>query len=434
MTASPGSEFKVYSPLQALLYLPEKKKQEKKDLNKVLDPPKPAKEYVHTLSQLVDNGFPITIKSVSNNINPETKKVERIIEYEQESNHILFDDLIDRPIPEAEEMIGIDCEMCLTKLGSELTRITAVDMNLNVIYDQLVKPKNPILDYKTKYSGITKEILDPITKTLEEVQDELKKFISKNTILVGHSLENDLRALKICHFNVIDTSIWFPHTSGPPAKMSLKALVQTHLNRIIQIGTHDSAQDAIAAMELAKLKIKHGPSFGITKIGGITIFEKIKKAGHSGVMIDRNSLVSTHCREDGIACDSDNQVSIAIKNTFESNNSPDFIYAQLHDLNAYYRSLAGLYLLIFMIFVIFICFFLAAEKKDELENGKDNSEEQSDDNKDTNDVEPITSISDVLKKIDGYIKDIYESLPKDSFFIVTSGQANLAPCSAFVFY
>jgi RNA exonuclease 1 len=48
-------------------------------------------------------------------------------------------------------VIGIDCEMCRTEAGMEITRVTLVDFQGNTLYDQLVKPPNPILDYLTTY-------------------------------------------------------------------------------------------------------------------------------------------------------------------------------------------------------------------------------------------------------------------------------------------
>ena len=54
------------------------------------------------------------------------------------------------------------------------------------------------------------------------------------TILIGHSLESDLKALKLIHGVVVDTSILFPHKMGPPKKRALKTLCIENLKRIIQ--------------------------------------------------------------------------------------------------------------------------------------------------------------------------------------------------------
>ena len=53
------------------------------------------------------------------------------------------------PSTERKTVIGIDCEMCLTEQGSEITRVTLVDFQGNTLYDELVKPENPIVDYLT---------------------------------------------------------------------------------------------------------------------------------------------------------------------------------------------------------------------------------------------------------------------------------------------
>ncbi|KAF0990558.1 hypothetical protein HZS_3511, partial [Henneguya salminicola] len=132
------------------------------------------------------------------------------------------------------KIVAIDCEMCYTDIGLELTRITLVDANLKQVYDEYVKPLYRIRDYNTRFSGINKQTLSKITKTLKDVQMELSKFISSNTIIIGHGLENDLKALKIWHSRFVDTSILFPHHIGSHFKKSLKQLASEFLCKFIQ--------------------------------------------------------------------------------------------------------------------------------------------------------------------------------------------------------
>ena len=296
----------------------------------------------------------------------------------------------------AQQLIAVDCEMCLTTEGSELARVTAVDMDGEVIYNQLVKPPNPVTDYLTRYSGMTKELLDPVTTTVQEVQEHLANLLYKDTILVGHSLENDLKAMKICHFNILDTSILYPHNAGPPAKNSLRGLAQQHLHRAIQVGNHDSAEDAIAAMELAKLKILRGPDFGVHQNNEDSIIERLRVKSIPAVMLDRSSLVTAHCPNGGVTCESDEKVVEKLAEILHSTekDAPKFVYTQLHDLNSFYRA----------------------------QNGQQTPAEEAED------ATP-RKIEDVLKGIDDSLFQMYKSLPSDSFLIVTSGQANLATCS-----
>jgi len=84
-----------------------------------------------------------------------------------------------------------------TCAGLELARLTLINFEFEVIYDEIIKPENPIEDYLTKYSGITKEIMDGARKTFKDAQKDFLSFCNCNTILVGHSLENDLNCLKV---------------------------------------------------------------------------------------------------------------------------------------------------------------------------------------------------------------------------------------------
>jgi RNA exonuclease 1 len=112
-----------------------------------------------------------------------------------------------------------------TSAGAELCRVSIIDANRNVMYDTLVKPRLPVVDYlerserkekkkgksinkltsllpfflllMIRWSGVNQEMLDPITTTLEDVQLFFKRNFSAETVILGHSLENDFNALKV---------------------------------------------------------------------------------------------------------------------------------------------------------------------------------------------------------------------------------------------
>ena len=154
---------------------------------------------------------------------------------------------------------ALDCEMCFTTCGLELTKVTVVGADGRLVYDSLVRPENYIIDYNTRFSGITaRDLSKRATKTLKDVQNDLMGFINADTILIGHGLENDLRALHIIHGTVIDTSVVFPHFYGLPYRRSLKSLAGCFLKRKIQEDSsgHDSFEDARACIELMLWRVR----------------------------------------------------------------------------------------------------------------------------------------------------------------------------------
>jgi hypothetical protein len=64
---------------------------------------------------------------------------------------------------------AVDCEMCVTAVGVELTRVSLLAHDGSLLLDALVKPAADILDYKTQFSGISEEMLSGVTTTLAQV-------------------------------------------------------------------------------------------------------------------------------------------------------------------------------------------------------------------------------------------------------------------------
>ncbi|XP_047503559.1 RNA exonuclease 3-like isoform X1 [Pieris napi] len=152
---------------------------------------------------------------------------------------------------------AIDTEMCYTTAGLELASIAVIAADGRLVYRSLVKPSFPVVDHNTRFSGIRPRDLARATKTLRDVQNDILGFIGNDTILIGHALENDLRALKLLHGAVVDTCALYPHSRGFPLRRSLRALSQELLGRSVQRSSsgHSPLEDARAALDLVLLKV-----------------------------------------------------------------------------------------------------------------------------------------------------------------------------------
>uniref|UniRef100_A0A1I8F127 Exonuclease domain-containing protein n=2 Tax=Wuchereria bancrofti TaxID=6293 RepID=A0A1I8F127_WUCBA len=186
---------------------------------------------------------------------------------------------------------AVDCEMCTTETGeSELTRISIVDECYEVLLDTLVKPRNRIVDYVTKYSGITEKMLENVNVRVEDVQRALSHILPNDAILVGHTLECDFNAMRITHPYCIDISLCLNLSGKDRQRSSLKTLARIFLNEEIQgENGHCSVDDAVITMRLLKYKLSHGIRFGNVSLGwSFDDWARENGLTTSGARIDKN--------------------------------------------------------------------------------------------------------------------------------------------------
>jgi len=168
-------------------------------------------------------------------------------------------------------VVAIDCEMVGVgfKMDSSIGRCSIVDGQGSVLMDTFVVPPEGvslITDYRTRYSGIRKcDMRDAIP--FADAMSQAKSLL-QGRVVVGHALHNDFRVMhfRIPEVDVRDTSQYrYLHTLAHEAeqenkttpeannKTSLKSLTRRLLNRRIQGQSHDSVEDARAALDLYKL-------------------------------------------------------------------------------------------------------------------------------------------------------------------------------------
>ncbi|KAK4470071.1 hypothetical protein MN116_006536 [Schistosoma mekongi] len=153
--------------------------------------------------------------------------------------------------------IAMDCEF--VGVGFEgkddaLARVSIVNQFGHTLLDTFVRPEERVVDYRTKFSGIRPRDLrkNGPARSFADVHKEVAELI-KNKILVGHSILKDLKVLRLSHPRrfIRDTSRYRPFRELFSGRIpSLKALTQKVLGVNVQIGEHDSVEDARATMRL----------------------------------------------------------------------------------------------------------------------------------------------------------------------------------------
>ena len=92
----------------------------------------------------------------------------------------------------------VEChEKQTDKIVKGLASISIVNEQRETVYKTFVKPGQQIVNYLTKFSGITYEIMEQATRTIRDVQRDIARILPRDAILVGHSIANDLEALQV---------------------------------------------------------------------------------------------------------------------------------------------------------------------------------------------------------------------------------------------
>ncbi|EME48943.1 hypothetical protein DOTSEDRAFT_84444 [Dothistroma septosporum NZE10] len=452
---APGDDryAKMHSPLAAMLTAPMVKTKEEKK-SKGPQPPTegknwqnkrtPVTELLATTDELVEEGYTMHPAHFADSLSADAERARRVTAKTTTndgwvdttnipslaSGEATEEDNQQGSVTAGRKVMAMDCEMCITSPAGvtpqvfSLTRVSLVDWDGQVVLDELVRPADPITDYLTPYSGITKSMLEDVATTLEDIQQKLSTILTPQTILVGHSLVSDLNALHIAHPFIIDTALLYPHPRGPPLKSSLKYLAQKYLSREIQKGHgstgHNSIEDARACLDLVKQKCEKGKAWGTPGASGESVFKRLSRSSRPkrdkvnpsgedeprlGAIVDWGDPTRGYGAQAKVAigCEHDVDVVTGIKRALygseDDNTVPaggcDFVWARFRELEAH----RGWW------------------NKSKL---VDSEALRSSTATDTAEK----SLQEIVKQTAQYIADVYESLPPCSALVVYSGSAD----------
>lgn len=85
--------------------------------------------------------------------------------------------------------------------------------------------------FPLRFSGITEESMIGVTMSLRDVQSVLLSMFYEDTILLGHSLESDLRSLKVSVIGLLDE----PNSYQGHALSRLKLRCTAYITRWLHI-------------------------------------------------------------------------------------------------------------------------------------------------------------------------------------------------------
>lgn len=125
-------------------------------------------------------------------------------------------------------VLDFHCEravgMCLS--GADQTKRKPIRRGVStaVRYTFHKSQNNARLSFGSSRQQVLNTVPDLPERSLEELHDDLSKLFDEDTILAGHSVENDLKYLQMYYPYIIDTSIIFNVSGARIEKASLQKL------------------------------------------------------------------------------------------------------------------------------------------------------------------------------------------------------------------
>ena len=188
------------------------------------------------------------------------------------------------------DAVALDCEMVEVQVPGEpfgpvhsaLARLTVIDaLTKEVLIDALVGvAPYEVVDFKTRFSGITAEEYYPTLKRgppaafrdWKAARQALFRYVDKETVLVGHALHNDLRVLRVIHTRCVDSSVisremrYVEEGRSRYFLYKLSKLVWALCGREIQRTTaerqgHCSLEDTLATMDVVRSLVENPDCF-----------------------------------------------------------------------------------------------------------------------------------------------------------------------------
>ncbi|KAM3250671.1 RNA exonuclease 4 [Capsicum chacoense] len=164
-------------------------------------------------------------------------------------------------------VVALSCKMVGGGSDGSLdlcARVCLIDEHERILFHSYVAPNLPITNYRYETTGIRQEHLRdavPLKQVSKKIQDylcngeplwQIRSRSGRARILVGHSLDHDLKGLELEYPTIMirDTAKYPPLMKTSKLSNSLKYLTKAYLGYEIQTGIQDPYEDCVATMRL----------------------------------------------------------------------------------------------------------------------------------------------------------------------------------------